>query len=91
MVKIHDADGTLIEVRMPSTEFASFQGTCTNYSAWHPIQEGQVFEGASHKFIGGSNIRGIYSVGSHKDGLLQVLIWDEQSEILLAILCEGVM
>lgn len=90
-IQKNSANGTFAVVRMPAATFAIFQGTCTNYSVWHPIQDGQVFEATGFKFVGGSDLQGLYSVGRIKGGLMQVLIWNERSESLLAMLSEGVM
>lgn len=90
-IQKHGTGSTVAVMRMSAETFAVFRGSCTNYTVWYPIQDGQVFEAAGIKFVGGTSLRGIYSVGRSRGGLVQVLIWDEQSAALLAMLSEGMM
>lgn len=70
-------------------EFARFQAVSSEFRAWHPLSAGSAVQLGDQWLEVPQDWRGIYALGERRDGLVRILIWDEKSGMLVAILASG--
>jgi hypothetical protein len=80
--------GAIIVVHFSKTNFPAFSASRAGYSQWYALTNQMDFEAAGKAF---TDLQGKYSVGKELGGIKQVLIWDENLEILTALLSTGIM
>jgi hypothetical protein len=81
--------GAIIVAHLSRTNFPAFSASRDGYSEWHALTNRMDFDAAGKTFRSPGDVRGEYSVGKSFDGVCRVLIWDEKSETLTALLSTG--
>jgi len=83
--------GAIIIVHFSKTNFPAFSVSRVGYGQWNAITNQMDFEAAGKTFHAPIDLQGEYSVGKGSHGITQVLIWNEKSETLTALLSSGIM
>jgi len=76
---------------LPIQDFSDFSNRAApEYKDWHQLKE--VTIGAAGRSLKpGKDLKGVYSIGKSIRGLVRVLVWDEESETLVAALASGIL
>ncbi|MCB1245540.1 MAG: hypothetical protein KDN04_22700, partial [Verrucomicrobiae bacterium] len=61
------------------------------YTTWNRIEDGMTFEIGKTELRAPHDISGVYAVGDKIDGAIKVVLWDERTETVVAMVCSGIM
>lgn len=78
-------------VKLPKADFEAFKKATSRYTTWNRIEDGMTFEIGKTELRAPHDISGVYAVGDKIDGAIKVVLWDERTETVVAMVCSGIM
>ena len=93
LLRVHEehAKGAAFFGTMSEADFASFSNSTRRFDTWNPVMNGMVFEAGGVVLEATNVVRGVYSMGRDNAGAREVIIWDEGSETIVALIATGIM
>lgn len=85
------SDTFAVFAKLPKADFEFFRKTSSHYTTWTHLSDGMVFEIGKTELRTPYDISGIYAIGENVNGVIKVVIWDETSETVVAMMCSGIM